>query len=90
VRRKSVFQGLKRLLLSPRPDAGSENIEAMLARALFQPPEGAMAERSRGLIELLKQVAIFERISINVGIRVRQGAAGGRNSNVRCHVGYVR
>jgi len=62
VSRKSIFPGLRKLQLPPRPDAGSEDIEAMRARALFQPPEGTMAERSRGLIEFLKQVALFETL----------------------------
>ena len=57
---KPTFPGLKALLLSPRPNRGSADIEALRARALFQAPEGAMTKRRRSLLEFLGQVSLFE------------------------------
>lgn len=60
--RKLRFPGLKELLLPLRPDAGSEDIASMRARALFKPPEGAASKQARNLVEFLRQVVLFETL----------------------------
>ena len=57
---KLTFPGLKELLLPLRPDTGSADNAALRARALFQPPEGAMTQRHRSLVDFLRQVSLFE------------------------------
>jgi CRP/FNR family cyclic AMP-dependent transcriptional regulator len=58
--KKLTFPGLKRLLLPRHRDAGSADMAAIRARALFQWPERAMTERHRSLVEFLRQVSLFE------------------------------
>jgi len=60
VNTKLTFRGLKALLLPRRPNTGSADIGALRARALFQPPDTAVAERHRSLVEFLGQVTLFE------------------------------
>ena len=60
--KKIAFPGLRKLLLSPRPDAGSDGTEAVRARALFQPPDRGMTDANRDLAVFLKQVALFENL----------------------------
>jgi hypothetical protein len=57
---KLTFRGLKALLLSRRPNIGAAHIAALRARALFQPPDTAVTERRRNLVEFLGQVSLFE------------------------------
>lgn len=56
---KLIFPGLKELLLR-RPDTGSPDISARGLRALFQPPDTAVSERRRSLVEFLGQVTLFQ------------------------------
>lgn len=58
--KKLTFPGLKRILLPRLPDSGSADIAAMQARAVFQPPERAITERRRSIVEFLSQVSLFE------------------------------
>ena len=57
---KLTFRGLKALLLPRRTDIGAADIAALRARALFQPPDTAVTERRRSLVEFLGQVSLFE------------------------------
>jgi CRP-like cAMP-binding protein len=57
---KLTFRGLKALLLPRRTDIGAADIGAPRARALFQPPDTAVAERRGSLVEFLGQVSLFE------------------------------
>jgi CRP-like cAMP-binding protein len=57
---KLTFRGLKALLLPRRTDIGPADIGALRARALFQPPDTAVAERRGSLVEFLGQVSLFE------------------------------
>ena len=60
---KFNLPGIKKLLL-PRPTAtDSLRASAFSARALFgSPPEATAAERHRSLVDLLKQVTLFEEL----------------------------
>jgi len=60
LRTKLTFRGLKALLLPRRPNIGAADIAALHARALFQPPDTAVTERRRSLVEFLGQVSLFE------------------------------
>jgi CRP-like cAMP-binding protein len=55
-----AFRGLRELLLPVRSSAGSDDRAAGRARALFQLPEGAVAERRQSLVEFLAQVSLFD------------------------------
>lgn len=57
---KLTFRGLKALLLPRRTNIGAADIAALRARALFQPPDTAVRERRRSLVEFLGQVSLFE------------------------------
>jgi CRP-like cAMP-binding protein len=57
---KLTFRGLKALLLPRRTDIGAADIAALRARALFRPPDTAVTERRRSLVEYLGQVSLFE------------------------------
>ena len=57
---KLTFRGLKALLLPRRTNTGAADIAALRARALFQPPDTAVTERRRSLVEFLGQVSLFE------------------------------
>jgi CRP-like cAMP-binding protein len=57
---KLTFRGLKALLLPRRTNIGAADIGALRARALFQPPDAAVTERRRSLVEFLGQVSLFE------------------------------
>jgi CRP-like cAMP-binding protein len=57
---KLTFRGLKALLLPRRTNIGAADIAADRARALFQPPDTAVRERRRSLVEFLGQVSLFE------------------------------
>jgi CRP-like cAMP-binding protein len=57
---KLTFRGLKALLLPRRANIGAADIAALRARALFQPPDTAVTERRRSLVEFLGQVSLFE------------------------------
>jgi CRP/FNR family transcriptional regulator, cyclic AMP receptor protein len=57
---KLTFRGLKALLLPRRANIGTADIAALRARALFQPPDTAVTERRRSLVEFLGQVSLFE------------------------------
>lgn len=57
---KLTFRGLKALLLPRRTNIGAADIAALRARALFQPPDTAVTERRRSLVEFLGQVSLFE------------------------------
>ena len=57
---KTRLTGLRELLLPRRPNSGSAAIAAVRARALVRPPESAMTERGRSLVEFLRQVSLFE------------------------------
>jgi len=57
---KSIYSGLKQLLLSRRPNTGSPEIAALRARALFQAPDSVMSKRRGSLVEFLGQVSMFE------------------------------
>lgn len=67
---KLTFPGLKQLLLPLRPNTGSADNAALRARALFQPPEGAMTERHRSLVQFLSQVSLFEGLGHRDLVRV--------------------
>ena len=56
---KLTFRGLKALLLPRRTNIGAAHA-ALRARALFQPPDPAVTERRRSLVEFLGQVSLFE------------------------------
>lgn len=70
MRAKLTFPGLKELLLPLRPNSGSAHQAALGARALFQPPEGAMAQRPRSLVDFLRQVSLFEGLGHRDLVRV--------------------
>jgi len=70
LRTKLTFPGLKELLLPPRPNTGSADNAALRARALFQPPEGAMTQRHRSLVDFLRQVSLFEGLAHRELVRV--------------------
>jgi CRP/FNR family transcriptional regulator len=57
---KLTFRGLKALLLPRRSNTGAADIAALRARALFQPPDTAVTEPRRSLVEFLGQVSLFE------------------------------
>ena len=57
---KLTFRGLKALLLPRRPNIGAADIAALHARTLFQPPDTAVTEQRRSLVEFLGQVSLFE------------------------------
>jgi CRP/FNR family transcriptional regulator, cyclic AMP receptor protein len=57
---KSTFTGLKELLLPRRPNTGSADTAAILARAVLQPATGATTKRRGSLVEFLRQVNLFE------------------------------
>ena len=57
---KLTFRGLKALLLPRRTNIGTADSGALRARALFQPPDTAVTERRRSLVEFLGQVSLFE------------------------------
>ena len=57
---KLTFPGLRKLLLARRPDPNSDNTAAMRARALFLPPESAIATGRGSLVDFLEQVSLFQ------------------------------
>ena len=58
---KSNLPGIKRLFLPRRQATALPDASAVSARALFgPPPEATAAERHRSLVDLLKQVTLFE------------------------------
>src|SRR2546425_11156672 len=60
---KFNLPGLKKLLL-PRPTDTASLDTSVPARALFEPPpETAVAEKRRSLVDFLKQVTLFEDLS---------------------------
>jgi CRP/FNR family transcriptional regulator, cyclic AMP receptor protein len=67
---KLTFPGLKELLLPVRPNTGSADDAALRARALFQPPKGAMTQRHRSLVDFLRQVSLFEGLGHRELVRV--------------------
>ena len=54
------FPGLKRLLLPRRSDPAAEDLTAIRARAVFQPPDTTASGRRRSLVEFLGEVGLFE------------------------------
>ena len=70
MRRKLTFPGLKELLLPLRPNSGSADNEALRARVLFGPPDTAMTQRHRSLVEFLRQVSLFEGLGHRDLVRV--------------------
>lgn len=70
MRTKLTFPGLKELLLPLRPNTGSADHAALRARALFQPPEGAMTQRHRSLVDFLRQVSLFAGLGHRELVRV--------------------
>jgi CRP-like cAMP-binding protein len=67
---KLTFPGLKELLLPLRPNTGSADSTEPRTRALFQPPEGAVAQRHRSLVDFLRQVSLFEDLDQRELVRV--------------------
>ncbi|HEY1275888.1 MAG TPA: cyclic nucleotide-binding domain-containing protein [Thermoleophilaceae bacterium] len=67
---KLTFSGLKELLLPRRPNTSSADDAALRAGALFQPPEGAMTQRHRSLVDFLRQVSLFEGLGHRELVRV--------------------
>lgn len=58
----NLLPGLKKLLLSPRPNRDSANVDAIRARALFEAPGIAGTKRDHSIADFLTQVSLFEEL----------------------------